>query len=67
MSAYGYKQTYGGQLANVRFTPESRHRRLLTFTLRQAGRLTLWQRVLRKVGETRTGLTLPNATESPAK
>ncbi len=25
MSAYGYKQTYNGQLANVRFTPESGH------------------------------------------
>ncbi len=25
MSAYGYKRTYSGQLANVRFTPESRH------------------------------------------
>ncbi len=23
MSAYGYKQTYRGQLANVRFTPKS--------------------------------------------
>ncbi len=25
MSAYGYKQTYSGQLANVRFTPNSGH------------------------------------------
>ncbi len=25
MSAYGYKQTSRGQLANVRFTPESGH------------------------------------------
>ncbi len=25
MSAVGYKQTFIGQLANVRFTPESRH------------------------------------------
>ncbi len=25
MSAYGYKQTFRGQLANVRFTPESGH------------------------------------------
>ncbi len=25
MSASGYKRTYSGQLANVRFTPESRH------------------------------------------
>ncbi len=25
MSAYGYKRTYSGQLANVRFTPESGH------------------------------------------
>ncbi len=25
MSAYGYKQTSRGQLANVCFTPESRH------------------------------------------
>ncbi len=25
MSASGYKQTYSGQLANVRFTPESGH------------------------------------------
>ncbi len=25
MSAYGYKQTYRGQLANVRFTPKSGH------------------------------------------
>ncbi len=25
MSAYGYKQTYRGQLANVRFTPNSGH------------------------------------------
>ena len=25
MSAFGYKQTYSGQLANVRFTPESGH------------------------------------------
>ena len=25
MSAFGYKQTYNGQLAKVRFTPESRH------------------------------------------
>ncbi len=25
MSAFGYKQTYRGQLANVRFTPESGH------------------------------------------
>ncbi len=27
MSASGYKRTYSGQLANVRFTPESRHYR----------------------------------------
>ncbi len=25
MSAFGYKQTFKGQLANVRFTPESGH------------------------------------------
>ncbi len=25
MSAFGYKRTYSGQLANVRFTPESGH------------------------------------------
>jgi hypothetical protein len=25
MSAYGYKRTYSGQLANVRFTPNSGH------------------------------------------
>jgi hypothetical protein len=26
MSAFGYKRTYSGQLVNVRFTPESRHK-----------------------------------------
>ncbi len=26
MSAYGYKRTYSGQLANVRFTPKSGHK-----------------------------------------
>ncbi len=25
MSAFGYKRTYSGQLANVRFTPKSGH------------------------------------------
>ncbi len=25
MSAFGYKRTYSGQLANVRFTPDSGH------------------------------------------
>ncbi len=25
MSAFGYKRTYSGQLANVRFTPNSGH------------------------------------------
>ncbi len=31
MSAFGYKRTFRGQLANVRFTPNSGHAEVLTF------------------------------------
>ncbi len=67
MSASGYKRTYSGKLANVRFTPESRHSEALPKG--QPHQSLCW--VSRNFGSSLEGSTTPHVAprgvDSPPK